>query len=262
MDSVIGNCNIDNKYLLKITQKSIDKLFCTVYYCINPKIHRTEKRGKKMTKQTKINVENVAELYSISSKIAYSVLKRCYAVSFDAKIKAMQADIISGDGDGDGRALVHDAIGFLLEYAENGIIDTEKPVPVTTRHWNNQAREYEVVYMPLAQACHKYIRSRISIQGKGTPTYIAIEAITESELYRLSNYVYHGDNGDDNDDNNDFYKRFELFKAALNAIQLDVFDCIQSDMKETEISQKLDISINSVKSAKRVIREKAKKYLL
>lgn len=217
-----------------------------------------------MSKKSKINAENATELYSIGSRIAYSVLTRCYAVSYDHKVKAMQIDIVSGDGDGDGRALAHDAIAFLLEYAENGIIDTEKLVPVKTRHWNNKKREYEVAYMPLTQACHKYIRSRISIQGKGAPSYIAIEAITETELYHLSDYARNNDNDSDsdNDSDNDYGKRLETFKTALNAVQLEVFNCIQQGFKETEISQNLDISINTVKSAKRVIREKARKYLL
>ena len=103
------------------------------------------------------------------------------------------------------------------------------------------------------------MRSKIIIASNRTniKSDIFLNDLSEKELASLA------DNGGLEDVETE--KRSDIlsceeFEKILNSVQLEVLRCMYEKMTESQISIFLDISINSVKSAKREIRRKAKEY--
>ena len=166
-------------------------------------------------------------------------------------------DIIAGHGDG--IDLVQETCLALWEYREGDIINLDKLVPFETRHYNNDRREYTKEYITPIQYAWRAVRSKIILASNRTniKSDIYLNDLSEKELASLAD-----DGGlekieTEKSSGNSICEEFE---KILNGVQLEVLRCMCEKMTESQISIFLDISINSVKSAKREIRRKAKEY--
>lgn len=212
----------------------------------------------KTTENRILNANDADRLHALATKIAYSVLKKCYDKSGDETVYRLMNDIIRGNGDG--IDLVQTACLALLECKEEGdIINLDALVPYTTRHYNNAMREYTKEYLTPIQYAWRCVRSKIILASNraNIKSDIYLNDLTEKELTSLAD--------DGGLEKVEIKKRSdglscEGFEESLNVVQLEVLRCMCEKMTESQISIFLDISVNSVKSAKRLIRKKAKEY--
>ena len=204
-----------------------------------------------------IEADDADRLYELATKVAYSVLKRCYDTSGDETVYRLMKDIISGHGDG--VDLVQTACLALLECSEGGTIDLDKLVPYETRHFDKNKREYAKEYITPIQYAWRAVRSKIILASNraNIKSDIYLNDLTEKELASLTD-----DGGLEKIETKKVSdsSTCEGFEESLNAVQVEVLRCMFEKMTESQISIFLDISINSVKSAKRRIREKAMIY--
>ena len=204
-----------------------------------------------------INANDTDRLYELSTKVAYSVLKKCYDTSGDETVRRLMNDIISGSGDG--MDLVQEACLALLECAEENIINLDKLVPYTTHRYDNDKREYTKEYITPIQYAWRAVRSKIILASNRTniKSDIYLNDLTEKELASLTD-----DGGLEKieTEKSSDSSICEEFEKTLNVVQFEVLRCMYEKMTESQISIFLDISVNSVKSAKREIRRKAKEY--
>ena len=204
-----------------------------------------------------LDTNDADRLYELSTKVAYCVLKKCYNTSGDETVLHLMNDIVVGHGDG--IDLVQEACLALLECRERDIVNLDKLVPCETRHYNNDKREYTKEYITPIQYAWRCVRSKIIIASNRTniKSDIFLNDLSEKELASLTD--------DGGLERTELEKRSgnsicEEFEKILNSVQLEVLRCMYEKMTESQISIFLDISINSVKSAKREIRRKAKEY--
>ena len=204
-----------------------------------------------------VNTNDTDRLYELSTKIAYSVLKKCYDTSGDETVRHLMNDIVAGHGDG--MDLVQEACLALLECAEENIINLDKLIPYETRHLDKDKREYAKEYISPIQYAWRAVRSKIILASNRTniKSDIYLNDLTEKELASLTD-----DGGLEKieTEKSPTNSSCEEFEKALNVVQFEVLRCMFEKMTESQISIFLDISINSVKSAKRRIREKAMIY--
>lgn len=245
---------------------TLEKKWCIVELEISNGTHRStqtiqpfSKRGTTMknTENRMINANDTDRLYELSTKIAYSVLKRCYDTSGDETVYRLMCDIVKGDGDG--MDLVQEAYLALLECREEDTINLDKLIPRVTRRYDNAAREYVKEYIVPIQYAWRAVRSKIILASNRTniKSDIYLNDLTERELASLAD-----DGGLEKIETGKLSDNSscEEFEEALNAVQLEVLHCMYEKMTESQISIFLDISINSVKSTKRLIRKKAAAY--
>ena len=211
----------------------------------------------KTTENRMINADNTDRLYELSTKIAYSVLKKCYDTSGDEAVRHLMNDIVAGQGDG--MDLVQVACLALWECKEGDIINLDKLIPFETKHLDKDKREYTKEYITPIQYAWRAVRSKIILESKRTniKTDIYLNDLTEKELASLAD--------DGGIEKAECEKRSsgllcEDFENSLPELQKAVLRCLYEKMTESQISIFLDISVNSVKSAKRRIREKATVY--
>lgn len=211
----------------------------------------------KNTKNRIFDANDTDRLYELAIKVAYSVLKKCYDTSGDETVRRLMNDIISGSGDG--MDLVQTACLALLECSEKNIINLDKLVPFETRRYNNDKREYTKEYITPIQYAWRCVRSKIILASNraNIKSDIYLNDLSEKELASLAD-----DGGLEKIETEKHSDSLSLeeFENSLNAVQFEVLRCMYEKMTESQISIFLDISINSVKSAKREIRKKAKKY--
>ena len=204
-----------------------------------------------------IEANDTDRLYELATKVAYSVLKKCYDTSGDETVYRLMNDIVNGSGDG--MDLVQTACLALLECAEENIINLDKLIPYETRHFDNDKREYAKEYITPIQYAWRAVRSKIILASNRTniKSDIFLNDLTEKELASLTD-----DGGLEKIETKKVSDNStcEGFEESLNAVQVEVLRCMFEKMTESQISIFLDISINSVKSAKRRIREKAMIY--
>lgn len=211
----------------------------------------------KNTENRMFNADNTDRLYDLSTKIAYSVLKKCYDTSGDETIYQLMNDIVAGEGDG--MDLVHTACLALWECKDGDAINLDKLVPYETKHLDTDKRAYAKEYVTPIQYAWRGVRSKIILASKRTniKSDIYLNDLTEKELASLAD-----DGGLEKIETGKRSESLsgEEFEKTLNAVQLEVLRCMYEKMTESQISIFLDISVNSVKSAKRRIREKAIAY--
>ena len=204
-----------------------------------------------------IDANDTDRLYELATKVSYSVLKKCYDTSGDETIRRLMNDIVAGYGDGVDS--VQEACLALLECRDGDIINLDKLVPYTTHRYDNDKREYTKEYITPIQYAWRAVRSKIILASNraNIKSDIYLNDLTEKELASLTD--------DGGLEKVECEKRSsglscEEFEETLNTVQLEVLRCMCERMTESQISIFLDISVNSVKSAKREIRRKAKEY--
>lgn len=211
----------------------------------------------KNTENRIIETRDTDRLYELSVKIAYSVLKKCYDTSGDETVRHLMNDIIAGEGDG--MDLVQTAFLALWECKDGDTLNLDKLVPYETKHLDNDKREYTKEYITPIQYAWRAVRSKIILESKRTniKTDIYLNDLTEKELASLTD-----DGGIEKAEREKRSSGLlcEDFENSLPELQKAVLRCLYEKMTESQISIFLDISVNSVKSAKRRIREKAREY--
>ena len=213
---------------------------------------------------------------TVCQKVCYNVLKKAceHAVKWCSlqKLERMQADILQSR-DGDGADLVQSAYLYLLEYTRKndmnvGLIPKHltDTVTIQTREYDNKNKCYKTKQVKLIQALYKHVRSLISIEGVSSESLFTsyIEDYETDELdnrlYALGGYsrLYANDSPESNESLTDFLKKRKELEKTLSPTQLRVLHLLEvGGYTQSEIANKLHISQNSVKSAKREIREKA-----
>lgn len=204
-----------------------------------------------------INADNSDRIYELSVKVAYSVLKKCYDTSGDEAIRRLMNNIVVGHGDG--MDLVQTACLALLECKEGDTINLDKLVPCGTRHFDNDKREYAKEYITPIQYAWRAVRSKIILASNRTNVKrdIYLNDLSEKEFASL---VDNGGLEKIETEKSPTNSICEEFEKTLNVVQFEVLRCMYEKMTESQISIFLDISVNSVKSAKREIRKKAREY--
>lgn len=211
----------------------------------------------KNTENRMIDAMDTDRLYELSTKIAYSVLKKCYDTSGDETVYRLMNDIVAGEGDG--MDLVQTAFLALWECKDGNTLNLDKLVSYETRHLDKDKREYTKEYITPIQYAWRVVRSKIILAGKRTniKSDIYLNDLSEKELATLA------DDGGlekvecEKRSNNSSCEEFE---KSLPELQEAVLRCMYEKMTESQISIFLDISVNSVKSAKRELRKKAMIY--
>ena len=233
------------------------RLVNTERYTVQHKLF--QKRGTKMknTENRMIDAMDTDRLYELSTKVAYSVLKKCCDTSGDETIYQLMNDIVAGEGDG--MDLVQTACLALWECKEGDIINLDKLVSYETRHLDKDKRRYTKKYITPIQYAWRCVRSKIILASKRTniKSDIYLNDLTEKELASLAD-----DGGLEKIEREKRSSGLtcEDFEDPLPELQKAVLRCMYEKMTESQISIFLDISVNSVKSAKRRIREKAVAY--
>ena len=211
----------------------------------------------KTTENRMLNADNTDRLYELSTKIVYSVLKRCYDTSGDETVRHLMNDIIAGEGDG--MDLVQTAFLALWECKDGNTLNLDKLVSYETRHLDKDKREYTKEYITPIQYAWRAVRSKIILESNraNIRNDIYLNDLTKRELASLT------DDGGlekvecEKRSNNSSCEEFE---KSLPELQEAVLRCMYEKMTESQISIFLDISVNSVKSAKRELRKKAMIY--
>lgn len=210
------------------------------------------------TENRMFNADNTDRLYDLSTKITYTVLKKCYDTSGDETIYQLMNDIVAGEGDG--MDLVQTACLALWECKKDeNTINLDRFIPYETRHLDKDKRRYTKEYITPIQYAWRCVRSKIILASKRTniKSDIYLNDLTEKELASLAD--------DGGLEKVECEKRSsgeacEDFEISLTELQRSIIRCMYEKMTESQISIFLDISVNSVKSAKREIRRKAREY--
>ena len=204
-----------------------------------------------------IEADDADRLYELATKVAYSVLKRCYDTSGDETVRRLMNDIVAGYGDG--MDLIQAAFLALWECRDGDIINLDALISYTTRRYDNGKREYAKEYITPIQYAWRVVRSKIILASNraNIKSDIYLNDLTEKELASLTD-----DGGLEKieTEKSPTNSSCEEFEESLTAVQFEVLRCMYEKMTESQISIFLDISVNSVKSAKRRIREKAMIY--